>query len=143
MGDKRRILSQARLLLIEKLGELTGESRIYESPAWGFTADETFLNQVLIVETYLPPLTVLDVIQSIETHLGRVHTTPHPGSGPRSYESRLIDIDILFYDDRIIHEDRLRVPHPLIAERDFVLNPLKEVMPDYIHPVYLRPIKEL
>lgn len=142
-GDKRRLLEQARASVAARVGEIVDESAVYESEPWGFSADETFLNQVLVAETRLEPLAVLDEVQAIERELGRVRRNAVRTDEKRVYESRPIDIDILFYDREIIDSARLTVPHPLIAQREFVLIPLREVMPDYIHPVLQKAIKDL
>ena len=143
LGPVAQNLARAREALIEQIGPEKTCSGVWESEPWGFEAPQRFLNQVLVLQTSLEPLAVLDTIQAIERQLGRVReaapTDPahHPTSGtaPRQYHSRPIDIDILFYDDRIIDLPRLQVPHPLIAQRAFVLHPLNEVLPEYRHPV--------
>lgn len=143
LGPVAQNLARARKALIEQIGPEKTCSGVWESEPWGFEAPQRFLNQVLVLQTQLEPLTLLDTVQAIERQLGRVreaastasvlHSTS--GSVPRQYHSRPIDIDILFYGDRIIDLPRLQVPHPLIAQRAFVLHPLNEVLPEYRHPV--------
>jgi 2-amino-4-hydroxy-6-hydroxymethyldihydropteridine diphosphokinase len=140
-GEKAALLARAAEQVGERVGPIVRRSGVYESEPWGFSDPESFLNQVLVSETNLEPLEVLDRTQSIEKALGRVRK-PDPPHAPR-YASRPIDIDLLFYDDLRLCSDRLTLPHPLIAEREFVLAPLREVMGDFIHPVYGKPIREL
>jgi 2-amino-4-hydroxy-6-hydroxymethyldihydropteridine diphosphokinase len=161
-GEKAALLARAAGQIEERVGPVVRRSGVYESAPWGFSDPESFLNQVLIVETGLKPIPLLDELQSIEEVLGRVRKsgrgvlkeglcpptdldTESQGvcDSKRTYVSRPIDIDILFYDDLRLCSDRLTLPHPLIAEREFVLTPLREVMGDFIHPVYGKPIREL
>lgn len=142
-GDKAAALAAAAEALATRVGTIVRRSQVYESEPWGFTDPETFLNQALIIETDLEPLEVLDHAQAIEQELGRVRTAHLSGMAERTYASRPIDIDILFYDDLRLDGERLTVPHPRIAEREFVLAPLREVMPDYVHPALGKPIREL
>ena len=148
IGDVRGALAAAEKLIAECAGTVVARSAVRESAAWGDFCDgdddsETgglFLNQALIVETSLSPADLLDALQKIEKELGRASTSLSDRRGEntratRTYFSRPIDIDILFYDDLVIHTDRLTIPHPLIAEREFVLRPLVDLMPDYPHPV--------
>lgn len=116
--------------------KIKGKSKHYESEAWGFEG-ESFINQVIITSTSLAPLQVLDLAQKIEKKAGRKH------SKSANYESRILDIDILFFNEQIIDEDRLKVPHPKIHERRFTLEPLYEILPEYKHPVLLKTIAEL
>jgi len=142
MGEKRYLLNRACTLIAKQIGPVVCESSIYESEPWGFQSDETFLNQALLIETKLEPIALLNAIQTIEKELGRKRKEAPPDE-VRIYESRPIDIDILFYDDLILNEERLRIPHPLLAEREFVLVPLREILPDYIHPVLQKPVCDL
>ena len=138
-------LALARVALIEQVGPEKACSGVWESEPWGFEAPQRFLNQVLVLQTQLEPLALLDTVQAIERRLGRVRDevptsasrdgASGPTPAPRRYHSRPIDIDLLFYGDRIIDLPRLQIPHPLIAQRVFVLRPLAEVLPDYRHPV--------
>ena len=136
IGDRAGYLRQAREMLACGVGNIIDESAVYESEPWGEMNDRggCFLNQVLVLDTDLGPLALLDKTQEIELRLGRASKGEATGYG-RKYSSRTIDIDILFYDNAIVHERRLEVPHPMIAEREFVLVPLSEVLPRYRHPV--------
>jgi len=98
------------------------------SEPWGFMDDHFFLNQVIWVKTLLSPLEVLDTIREIENELGRKRS----GKG---YKARTMDIDILLYSDKVIDLQNLKIPHPLLPDRNFVLIPLAEIAGTYIHPV--------
>jgi 2-amino-4-hydroxy-6-hydroxymethyldihydropteridine diphosphokinase len=111
------------------------KSSVYETPPWGFTAQPEFLNQVIMAETYLQPQALLSHLKRLETALGR---TPSFQNGPR-----LIDMDILFFDDLVLDTPPLVVPHPRLHERAFVLVPLAEIAPDLVHPALNKPIHEL
>jgi 2-amino-4-hydroxy-6-hydroxymethyldihydropteridine diphosphokinase len=111
------------------------KSSVYETPPLGFTEQAPFLNQVIMVNTYLEPQALLSHLKRLEAALGRV---PHFQNGPR-----LIDIDILFFDDLMIDTHTLAIPHPRLHERAFVLVPLAEIAPDLVHPVLRRPNHEL
>lgn len=136
-GDVKHNLQAAQQLINDRVGAVLHCSHRYETPAWGFKSSALFSNQALEVTTDLSPEQVLDAIQSIEQELGRdraVEATQKASSGGR-YTSRPIDIDILFYDDQVISTERLIIPHPLLAEREFVLVPLCELMRTRRHPV--------
>ena len=114
---------------------LKQKSSVYETPPWGFADQPMFLNQVLKAETYLEPEPLLHHLKRLEVVLGRV---PSFDNGPR-----LIDIDILFFDDLILDSPALKLPHPHLHERAFVLVPLAEIAPDLVHPVLNKSIKDL
>ncbi|MCL2562151.1 MAG: 2-amino-4-hydroxy-6-hydroxymethyldihydropteridine diphosphokinase [Rikenellaceae bacterium] len=139
LGDVRGTLAAAERLVAERAGTVVARSTVRKSTAWGDFCDGEagglFLNQALIIETPLSPMKLLDALQKIEKELGREEGQKAANSkATRAYTSRPIDIDILFYDDLIMHTDRLTIPHPLIAEREFVLLPLVELIPDYPNP---------
>lgn len=138
LGDRLALLNDAGNLITQRLGILVGASSVYESEPWGFEdVVPPFLNQVIIFYTECSPLQVLEKTQQIERDLGRQKTnTEH-------YMSRLIDIDILFYNDEQISSDLLHIPHIEISNRRFVLIPLNEISSDYIHPVINKKISEL
>lgn len=106
-------------------------SSAYITEPWGFEADEWFLNELLVVETDLEPDDLMDRLLEIETELGRVRHPEKPG-----YQSRTVDLDILYYGDWVINTEKVTVPHPLLHLREFALKPLCEVIPDFIHPVF-------
>ena len=133
---KRRRLDRAVQCLAERVGPVVQTSSVYETEAWGFRAP-AFLNRTVVAETGLTPGEVLRITQDIERQLGRTKKTTG------AYASRTVDIDILFYDDAVVNEPDLRIPHPRIAERRFVLAGLCEVMPDYVHPVHKKNIRTL
>ncbi|HZH71994.1 MAG TPA: 2-amino-4-hydroxy-6-hydroxymethyldihydropteridine diphosphokinase [Mariniphaga sp.] len=128
IGNKQQNLEKVRLFIQKEIGEVMKRSSVYETPPWGFLADEDFWNQVLLVETSLEPEEVLQAIQRIEGWFGRKHDAEY-------YTSREMDVDLLYYDDRIIASDLLIVPHPKIAQRLFVVVPLVEIAPLFQHPV--------
>lgn len=135
-GDVRRLLDRAKGLIEERVGRVVKASAHYESEPWGFEASTSFWNQVLEVETSLEPMAVLKATRSIEADLGRdrhLEGEEKARSGQR-YASRTMDVDILFYDDRILTTEELKIPHPRIGEREFVLRPLCEILPRMVHP---------
>jgi len=137
LDDRSAMLDQARKEISFKIGHITRESSIYESEPWGFLADHPFLNQVIRIETVFTPSVILSEILNIEIKLGRKR------EGNQRYNSRLIDIDILFYNDEIIAEENLTIPHPGIPERMFTLLPMQELAGSFIHPGSLKSIGEL
>ena len=126
LGKRRRNLAAARRMLGPDL-RLTAESTVIETAPWGYPDQPDFLNQVVRAETGLDPAAVLSALKSIEASLGR---TPTFRYGPR-----LIDLDLLYYDDLVLDDPGLTIPHPRLHERDFVLRPLAEIAPDWVHPV--------
>lgn len=135
-GDRVGLLKQACDMIGQQIGDIVQLSSIYESEAWGFEAEQSFLNQAVVVETRLEPHEVLGKALFIETQLGRVRL----GNG---YSSRTMDIDILFVDNKCIDTPDLIVPHPRIHQRNFVLVPLCEIMPDYVHPILQKTMSNL
>ena len=127
MGNSRAKLATAITHIEKKIGSISRCSSIYQTAAWGNTNQPDFLNQVIVVETKLPATTVMQTILTIEEKMGRIRTMKNA--------ARIIDIDILFFNDEIIREQELVIPHPLIQERRFVLQPMTEIAPSYIHPV--------
>ena len=125
-GNREKLLSRAVESLSSRF-QLIKLSSIYETEAWGGVAKGKFLNQLAIISTSKSALEVLEVIQGIETELGRTREEP--------WGDRTMDIDILFYGEKIIDTENLKVPHPFIAERKFVLVPLLELFPDRKHPI--------
>jgi 2-amino-4-hydroxy-6-hydroxymethyldihydropteridine diphosphokinase len=136
MGDRNFYIVSATQLLESMLGKLIGKSSLYETAPWGFINRQLFLNQVLLFETALSARQVFRTIVEIENQLGRIRN----GKG---YKSRTIDIDILFYGNEVIFSEDLIIPHPKIEERKFVLEPLFEISPEFIHPLKKISIQEL
>jgi len=137
LGDKERNLNEAIAALSREVGEVLCQSVFYMSEPWGFTSDNNFLNAVVLMQTNESPFDVLGKTQQIERNMGRETKSTD------EYLDRMMDIDILFYDNLIIDSPALKIPHPLIADRDFVLIPLVEIAPDLVHPVLGRKIVEL
>ena len=138
LGDKEANLNDAVSEMEELIGEVTAVSSFYESEPWGFISSNTFLNAAVEVDTDLSPVDLLSAIQDIERDLGRESKTEDG-----VYTDRIIDIDILLYDDLVMNTHRLVIPHPLITEREFVLTPLKEIAYDFVHPVLGKKIGDL
>jgi 2-amino-4-hydroxy-6-hydroxymethyldihydropteridine diphosphokinase len=128
LGKRENNLEAAIKRVEENIGPVLKYSSIYETEPWGFKAEDQFLNLVIMVKTDLRPSVLLEQILKIEYSLGRVRSTER-------YSSRLIDIDILLYEDIIVDSQNLKIPHPLLHERRFVLVPLCEIAPDLIHPI--------
>ncbi len=122
LGDKSWNIREAVRLIGERVGRVVKESPVIETEPWGFHSDSSFLNACVEVATPLSPRCVLKVTQQIERQLGRTQK-----SVDGVYHDRLIDIDILLYGDLTIDEPDLKIPHPLMYERDFVMTPLKEI----------------
>ena len=130
MGDREVILDMAIKEIEKRCGRIVKISYLYESEPWGFDTDLYFLNQAIAVETELEPHDLLKELLTIEAELGRKRTENHIG-----YESRPIDFDIIYIDDLVNEDDDLILPHPRLHLRRFVLVPLCEISPDYVHPI--------
>ena len=126
MGQREENLERA-LLALRAIGTVTAVSPIYETKPWGVLEQPNFLNLCAAATTNLAPRPLLTTLKIIERELGR-----EPGL---QWGPRLIDLDILFYDDLVYHDDHLTIPHPLLTERAFVLVPLADIAPQLIHPV--------
>ncbi|WP_400074941.1 2-amino-4-hydroxy-6-hydroxymethyldihydropteridine diphosphokinase [Winogradskyella sp. R77965] len=135
-GNKLQFLQSAVDAIFENIGTVKKISKVYETPAIGFEGDD-FFNACIKVETDLKPKKILKALQSIETTLGRTKKTT------KGYESREIDLDILFYDDEILDEKTLVIPHPQLHKRRFVLLPLLDIAKDLEHPVLKKNIESL
>lgn len=137
IGNKRGNLIKAAALLAERVGDVLALSSIYETEPWGFSSDNVFLNAALKLETILEPMLLLDATQEIEREMGRMEKS----NG--QYHDRIIDIDLLMYDNRIIESALLTLPHPLMHKRAFVMEPLVEIAPCVIHPVLKKTMLEI
>lgn len=135
VGDRLGNLLKAKFSIQRKIGHIQILSQVYETEAWGKTDQAAFFNQVLLVRTEMTAHQVLDTIHEIENQLGRERNEHW---GPRT-----IDIDILFFENEITNTKKLTLPHPRLHERNFVLVPLEEIAPDFIHPVLNKSVKEL
>lgn len=138
LSDRKALLNRAREGIVHNIGKITDISSIYESQPWGFKTDQMFLNQVIRTETELSPGHVLEAVLSIEGKLGRKRDPL-----TKEYSSRTIDIDILFYNDEIVSQQNLTIPHPKIAERLFTLLPLYELDRSLVHPGSRKTIGEM
>ncbi|MGZ3939465.1 MAG: 2-amino-4-hydroxy-6-hydroxymethyldihydropteridine diphosphokinase [Flavisolibacter sp.] len=135
MGDRRQHLLQAKTEIKNRCGNLLEESSVYETAAWGNEEQEPFLNQVLKIETEQTPQELLRSVLQIEEDLGRKRALKY---GPRT-----IDIDILFFNDQIVEQPGLSIPHPQIQKRRFVLVPLNEIAAHKVHPVLNKNMAQL
>ena len=143
LGDKELNLRVAVQKIEERIGKVISLSAFYATAPWGFQSDNNFLNAAAGVETSLSPFDILERTQRIEQEIGRLHKS-HDGV----YSDRLIDIDLLLYEDLVLSVIsasgvELTLPHPLMAERDFVMKPLAEIAPGLVHPVLGKTVKEL
>lgn len=140
LGDRSRNLNLA-ISEVKKVSTNLIESKRYITEPWGFTSNESFLNVALEIETELNPYILLEVLLKIEKHLGRVRAIQKEET--KSYSSRIIDIDILFYDRKIISSEHLIIPHPRFHLRNFALAPMCDLNKDLVHPVLNSKIWEL
>jgi 2-amino-4-hydroxy-6-hydroxymethyldihydropteridine diphosphokinase len=134
LGDRKELLRLA-VNFISKMSRLTSVSAIYETQAWGNVAQKSFLNQVIEIETDFSPEKLLEHIHEIEQKLGRNRT--------EIWADRTMDIDILYFGDQVIDTPDLTVPHRYMAERKFVLVPLAEILPGFVHPILGKSTSEL
>jgi 2-amino-4-hydroxy-6-hydroxymethyldihydropteridine diphosphokinase len=135
LGNRLENLQQAVRLIEKFCGKIMKQSSIYETAAWGKTDQPDFLNQVLEIGTSLPPGKLMNAVLEIEKMLGRERN--------EKYSPRIIDIDILFFNEEIVDESFLKIPHPELQKRRFVLIPLAEIAPDLNHPVLKKNIDQL
>ncbi|MEK7255186.1 MAG: 2-amino-4-hydroxy-6-hydroxymethyldihydropteridine diphosphokinase [Bacteroidota bacterium] len=135
LGDRQQNLQAAKQLITEKIGNVVKASSLYETAAWGHVEQPEYLNQALEVTTELSPMEVLQAIFEIENALGRTRRN--------KWEARTMDIDILFYDSKVLKTKDLTIPHPLLHRRNFALVPMLEIAPLKKHPVLDKTIEEL
>lgn len=136
IGNSLKILEKANALIQSNVGQIIKKSSIYESAAWGNENQPNFLNQALCVSTKLSATVLLKSLLEIEEQLGRVRD----GS---KWMARIIDIDILFYNTDSIVTEELKIPHPYIHERRFVLMPMQEIASEFVHPQHKKSITQL
>ncbi len=135
LGQRELLLQKAINKIAANIGEITQQSSIYETQSWGRENEPDYLNQVITAETEMPANTVLTQILDIELQLGRKRF--------EKWGSRLIDIDILFFNSDVIEQHNLTIPHPQLHNRRFTLEPLAEIAPNFIHPVLNKTIVAL
>ena len=135
LGDKFLVIQKATNIIRKRMGEIESESAIYDTEPWGHHAQPHFLNKVIRIKTNFPPEELLKQLNSIESELGRVRK--------EKWKERIIDIDILYYGDKVIDTEKLTIPHPEIQNRRFVLVPLNEIAPGEKHPVLGKIQKQL
>jgi 2-amino-4-hydroxy-6-hydroxymethyldihydropteridine diphosphokinase len=136
--NRMESVMKAILLLKKKCGFILNSSNIYESDAWGFESKNSFLNLCIKMETILNIPTLLSECNAIEKEIGRKKKSKN-----EQYSDRLIDIDILYFNNEIIEEENLTVPHPNMHERRFVLQPLHDIAPKFIHTLLKKSTAEL
>jgi len=156
LGDREMNLVTARDLLMKKDVLVFGQSSVEETEPLGGLDQPLYLNQVVDCQTDLAPEALLTVCKSVEKEMGRPVEMPSAGNvqfgkkldqgetGLRpGWESRIIDVDILFYGDQVLDTPLLKIPHPGVVERDFVMREVLELAPDFIHPARKKPLKDL
>lgn len=137
IGNKRKNMVTAAALLAERAGDVLSLSSFYETEPWGFASENTFLNAALELETACSSMELLRLTQQIEREMGRTQKSDG------SYHDRIIDIDILLYGNEVVHHEDLVVPHPLMQQRLFVMQPLAEIAPSLVHPVLQKSMYDL
>ena len=135
IGDREPQLEFASSEIKEKVGDITTSSKVYESSPWRADGQSNYLNQVIKIKTEIDAESVLSAVLDIENDLGRKRI--------EKWGKRLIDIDIIFYNNKIIETDELCIPHKHMHERKFVLTPLNEIASDYLHPKYNKTVADL
>ncbi len=135
-GDKTKNLESTLRAIEDRVGEITEKSGVYVTKAWGNTAQPDFYNQAIAVNTPLLATDLLKELLLIEEMAGRIRTS-------EKWQERTMDIDILFYNNEIINEPHLTIPHPYIKERRFVLVPMNEIAKELLHPVINKSIETL
>ena len=135
LGDRLHQIGLAKTLIRKDVGPLIKESDIYETQPWGYEDQPWFLNQVVEVHSHLSPEELIILLKQIEVKCGR-----QPGE---KWHARHLDLDILLCGDLIVHSANLTIPHKLMHERNFVLIPLMEIAPEFVHPEFGKTIEEL
>lgn len=140
LNNKKENLETAITLLGQRTGKLISRSSVIETEPWGYTSQNSFLNGVVLIETDLDPMELLDLVKTIELEMGR---TQIKIKGVAEYQDRIIDIDILLFGNLIMETPSLKIPHPMMHKRKFVLEPLGEIAPGVIHPVMQKTVSDL
>ena len=135
IGQPLTTLKNAMHAIEDQCGPILKHSSIYQTAAWGNEEQPDFLNQVIVIETKMAPAELLKTLLDIEQDLGRTRN--------KKYDPRIIDIDILFYNDLILTTENLEIPHPRLHLRKFVLVPLNEVESEFVHPVFNKKVSQL
>ncbi len=134
-GNRYSFIKEALRLIRKDIGKVILMSKIYETKSWGFQSDD-FLNICIMIKSDLLPAELLNELKNIELKIGRIGNS-------NEISAREIDIDILFYSDKIVDHKDLIIPHPRLHLRNFVLYPLNEIASDFVHPIFIKPINEL
>lgn len=135
LGDRNKNLYEALERIARECGKIIKQSSLYETAAWGKTDQSAFLNQALVLQTELTPAELMSKLLGIEVKMGRQRKEKN--------DPRIIDIDMLFFDNEILDTALLTLPHPQIQNRRFALVPLKEIAADLIHPIFKKTISTL
>jgi len=138
LGEKENNILKAYELISSQIADIQSKSSFYYSEAWGFESENSFVNSVIQIETSLEPLHLLDKLKEIENEIGRIQK-----SSNQHYKDRIIDVDILFFNNDIINNNDLSIPHPFINQRLFVLEPLNEIASELRHPILNLKVSEL
>ncbi len=128
IGNRLSHFETAEQLIAISVGPIIKTSSAYETEPWGYAEQPAFLNKVIELKTLLTPYQLLNVLLEIEKSIGRIRT--------EKWHERIIDIDILFYDSEIVNTEDLKIPHPFLQDRRFTLEPLNEIAPGLIHPIF-------
>lgn len=135
LGNRFENLNLAKQFIQQSCGNIVSASSVYETAAWGMRQQPDFYNQVLKIETYLSPHQLLNKLLSIEDRMGRVRK--------EKYGPRIIDLDILLFNEEVVNDEHLKIPHPHLTQRKFILIPLNEIATDFFHPVEKKSIHQL
>ena len=136
LGNRLHNLTAAREIIEKEVGPLQKGSGVYESAPWGYSSANHFYNGCLSLQTLLDPLPLLEKLLSLERSMGRVR-------GDEGYSDRVIDVDLLFYGNTLLDHPRLKIPHPALEKRRFVLAPLSEIAPELQHPFHGLSVREM